>query len=101
MMNLRAESIGSANRVVTTAGTQVQLTTTSTPAVWVIITAAPANGGNITIGGPDVDGTADAESGMTLDGGQTTPLLPITDLADIWIDTSNSGDEVGYIYGAP
>lgn len=93
-----AKRLGNGNTVVTTAGTQVQLTATRTPCAWVIVTAAPANGGNITVGGPDVDATADAESGVTLDALQSV-TIPVADLSEVWVDTTNSGDEVGYVYG--
>lgn len=93
-----AARLGSGNKVVTTAGTPVQLTSTVTPIVWVIITAAPANGGKITVGDSSVVATADAERGVTLSAGDSV-MLPIIDLSLVYLDTTNSGDEVGYLYG--
>lgn len=99
MMDLRASAIGNGNKVVAAAGTQEALVASSTPALWVVITAAPANAGNITVGASDVDATGDAEAGLTLDAVQSTPLLPVTDLKDLWVDATDNGDEVGFIYG--
>ena len=92
-------SIGAGNTVVTTAGTRVQLTTTATPCSWVVITAAPANAGKITVGGSTVVATADAEVGVTLSAGDSF-TVPINDVSKVYIDATNSGDEVGYLYGA-
>ena len=94
-----ASSIVSGNRVVTTAGTQVQLVlSTTVTSEWVVITAAPANTGRITVGDANVDATADAEAGITLGPGDSVSL-PVRNLSSVWIDSTVSGDEVGYLYG--
>jgi hypothetical protein len=92
-------SLVGGNKVVTTAGTQVQLVTTSTPCAWVIISAAPANAENIVVGDANVDATADAEAGISLDAGQNI-RLDVNDASMIWLDASASGEEVGYLIGA-
>ena len=93
-----ASSIAGGNTVVTTAGTRVVLSSTNANVAWVIITAAPANTGKITVGGSDVVATADAEVGITLSAGDSL-TLPINNLGSIWLDSTVSGDEVGYLYG--
>jgi hypothetical protein len=76
----------------------VQLTSTVTPCVWLAITAAPANAGNIVVGDANVDATADAENGISLAAGDTF-VLPVNDVSMVWIDATTSGDEVGFLYG--
>ena len=93
-----ATGVTGGNFVVTTAGTQLQLTATPTPCVWVKITAAPANTGGIVVGDADVDGTADAESGITVAKG-TTETFHVSDASLLWVDAPNSGDEFGYLIG--
>lgn len=94
-----AATLEAGNTVVTAAGTPVQLTSTSTPCAWVKITAAPNNGGNITVGDEDnVDATSDAEAGVTLDAGVTETFY-VQNANVLWLDTTNSGDEVGYLIG--
>lgn len=93
-----AESVLGGNTVVTSAGTQVQLITTSTPCVWVKVTAAPANTAGIVVGDANVDATADAETGITVAKGATETFY-VKDASKLWIDAPNSGDECGYLIG--
>ncbi len=93
-----AASIVSGNFVVTTAGTQQQLSATSIPCVWVMITAAPANTAGIVVGDANVDGTADAENGITVPKA-TTETFFVRDASLLWVDAPNSGDEFGYLIG--
>ena len=79
-----ATGVTGGNFVVTTAGTQLQLTATPTPCVWVKITAAPANTGGIVVGDADVDGSADAESGITVAKGTTETSTSETDPCSGW-----------------
>ncbi len=85
-------SIGNGSKVVETAGTAVPLAA-STACRKVIITAKQANAGVIWVGGVDI------ESGVG------KPLVPlqdieilVDDLAKIYIDASQNGDGVTYIY---
>lgn len=93
-----ASSLLGGNKVVTAAGTQERLVASSTPCAWVVITAAPANTGKITIGDSSVDATADAENGVTLEAGASF-TVPINDATNVWLDATVSGDEVGYLIG--
>lgn len=93
-----AASVVGGNKVVTTADTQVQLVSASTPCVWVKITAAPANTGGIVVGDANVSGAADAETGITVAKG-TTETFFVKDASVLWLDAPNSGDECGYLIG--
>lgn len=100
-MSARATSVrelGVGNKAVATAGTAEALVSASTPCAWVVITAAPANTGNITVGDSNVVAAADAEAGVTLAAGDSL-TLPVLDLSIVFIDATVSGDEVGFLYG--
>jgi len=100
-MSIYAESaakvVGS-NVVVASAGTQVQITATPTPCVWVMVTAAPANTGGIVVGDSSVDGTADAETGVSVAKG-TTETFFVKDASELWVDAPTSGDECAVLIG--
>lgn len=87
-----ATSIGSGSKNVTTAGTRVQLATTTT-CKKVIITANVANTGTIWVGGSSVA----ANSGIPLVALQNV-TLDISDLAAIWLDSTVNGEGVTYAY---
>jgi hypothetical protein len=85
-------SVGSGNKTVTTAGTQVQLAST-TPCRKVNITAKLANTGVIWVGD------------LNVAAGSGKPLVPlqdieieVDDLADIWIDASADNQGVTFLY---
>lgn len=98
IFNTPPTSLLTGNTAVASAGTRVQLTTTKTPCAWVVVTAAPANAGNIVVGDVNVVATSDAERGVTLDGGDSI-TIPIADVSSVYIDADTSGDEVGYLAG--
>ena len=95
MTEFPPDTIGDGNCTVTTAGTRVQLTTTSTACKKVLITANGANSGNIWVGGATV------ANGR---GKQLVPLqdleLWIDDLSKIYVDATSSLDGVHYVYVA-
>ena len=85
--------IGDGSQTVTTAGTRVQLSTTSIACKEVLITALGSNSGNIWVGG------------ITVANGRGKQLVPIQDiklqiddLSKIYIDATSSGDGVAYVY---
>ena len=88
-----ATAIGDGKKTVTTAGTAVQLTTTSTPAKMVRITANGANTGNIFVGGSTIDSTRGKQL-VTLQDIQ----LEIDDLSKVYIDASVNGEGVTYVF---
>lgn len=76
---------------VPSAGTRVQLATNTIVAG--IIQAPSTNAGNIFVGGSNVSSTI---FGAELQAGQSTGIA-IDNTDNIWVDTSNSGDDVAFI----
>lgn len=91
-------AIGHGVRVVTTAGTDVALTTTSTAAHWVVVQAQTDNTGWIAVGTSGVDATEATGTGVLLDAGESV-TIPIDDLANVYIDATVNGEGVRYTYG--
>ena len=88
--------IGHGVKVVTTAGTDVVLATT-TACKLVIIQAQTDNTGIIAVGASGVDATIATGTGVALYAGESITLLA-DDLADIYIDATVSGEGVRYTY---
>lgn len=89
--------IGDGVTTVTTAGTDVVLAS-STAAKWVIVQAQTDNTGWIAVGATGVDATVATGTGILLGAGESI-TLPIDNLADIFIDSTVSGEGVRYSYG--
>ena len=83
-------------KVVTTAGTDVALAST-TPAKVVIIQAQTDNTDAIAVGGVGVDATIATGTGTILYAGDTV-TLEVDDLADVYIDAIVSGEGVRFTY---
>lgn len=90
-------AIGHGVKTVTTAGTDVVLSTTKN-AKWVIIQAQTDNTGIIAVGAVGVDATVATGNGVALAAGESVSL-PANDLVNIYIDATVSGDGVRYTYG--
>jgi len=88
--------IGHGVKTVTTAGTDVVLSASTTAKV-VIITAQTDNTGLVAVGGSGVDATVLTGTGVALWAGDSVTLL-VDDLADVYIDATVSGDGVRYTY---
>ena len=88
--------IGNGVKVVTTAGTDVALATT-TPAKMVIIQAQTDNTSTVAVGATGVDATIATGTGIVLYPGETLTLF-CDDLADIFIDSLVNGEGVRYTY---
>ncbi len=84
------------NKDVTTAGTRVQLSSTSVPCIDLIIQAKRTATGRLYISGPSV--AADT-NGIYLNAGQSLSLS-VTNLNQVWIDSSVNGEGVTYMYTA-
>lgn len=90
----------------TTAGTRKRLTVANILTPWVMLQALAANSGSIHVG----DSTVSATNGINLNVPNMAGADLVTDhvifdihpdkisLRDIWIDTSNSGDDVMVTY---
>lgn len=90
-------AIGHGVKTVTTAGTDVVLSTTKN-AKWVVIQAQTDNTGIIAVGASGVDATVATGNGVALAAGESLSI-PANDLANIYIDSTVSGDGVRFTYG--
>lgn len=88
--------IGHGVKVVTTAGTDVVLAA-STAAKLVIIQAQTDNTSVIAVGGSGVDATLATGTGIILYPGESI-VLPVDNLADVYIDALVNGEGVRYTY---
>lgn len=82
---------------VTTPGTAVQLTSTSTVCKMLIIQALFSNTHNIAVGGSGVLATVGSEKGITLNPGATY-TIPVVDVSLIYIDAITGTEGVTYQY---
>lgn len=88
---------------ITTAGTELQLTTTKTNAYGVKIKAKIGNTGNMYVGH---DNTVSATTGFELDAGEMVDVAALLgvdkdtpiDLSQIWLDSSVNGEGVCVVY---
>lgn len=83
-------------KVVTTAGTRVTLAS-STACEQVVITAETDNTGIVVVGGSTVVAALATRRGIPLYAGDTI-TLEIDNLADVYLDSTVSGDGVTYAY---
>ena len=96
-VNVAYEVMDSGRQTVTTVGTRVRLTTVPTPASLVMLTAETDNTGIITYGGSQVDAALATRKGFPLSVGQSSPWIPVSNLSNIWLDTTVNTDGVTYI----
>jgi len=83
-------------KAVTTAGTRVQITATSTPCAGVLIQALAGNTSDITVGMVNVVGAAGATHiGVNLIKGDSI-YMPIRDLNLLYLDSITNGDAAYY-----
>jgi len=80
-----------------TAGTALQLSSSSIACRRVIVQARVANTGNIAVGASTVVATAGAERGIVLVPGGSY-IFNVTDVNKLYIDAAVSGEGVSYIY---
>ncbi len=90
-----ASAIGNGVKTVTTAGTAVQLSTTSRPCKEVTLQAPMANTGAVAVGSSTVNATTGSGS-LLYAGGSIT--LKIDNLNKLWLDSTVNGEGVGYSY---
>lgn len=88
-------AINGGSQVITTAGTKVQLTSTSTASRYVIIVGKTTNTGKIYVGGSSIDNTR----GRPLNAEQSEKI-DINDISKIWLDADVNGEGVTYLYVA-
>lgn len=92
---------------VTTAGTKQQITTANIQTPWVMLQVLDGNSGSIFVGDDQVSSTNGIELKETNYAGAdlfaphlilSVPAPATISLSDIWVDTSNSGDDVAVMY---
>lgn len=91
-----AGAIADNRRSVTTAGTRVQLSTSSVPCKGVAITAEATNTGVIVVGGSTVVASPSTRRGTPLAAGDTC-TLDIDNLNKVYLDATINGEGVTYI----
>ena len=84
-------------KVVAAIGTAEALSSTALVTTFVIITAETNNTGVVTVGASTVVGAVGTRRGIPLNAGDTLSLGGV-DLADVYLDTTVSGDGVTYLY---
>lgn len=96
------EKIVSGTKTVTTAGTAVQLTTTSTPigGIWLSGDTEGA-GGVIVVGDSSVDAIEGQQQGIVIVPGNASIFVPIDNLNKIWVDSASNGGKLCYAYLQP
>ena len=89
--------IGVGNKTVTTAGTAVQVSSTSIRCSKLEITALETNAGVITVGDSNVVAAVATRKGTPLGPGDTL-TMNIHDVSKIYIDSTVSADKISYTY---
>jgi hypothetical protein len=95
----------SGRTAVTTGGTAVQLSATSTPVRCLWIMAATANTNPVVVGGSDVVAAVGTRKGIALR--STDPPVRLTaadgvdELSDVYVDAVTNGEAVTWAYTTP
>lgn len=84
-------------KVVTTAGTRVQITTAPIMVKRCTITAETDNTGAVVVGGATVVASLSTRTGVPLNAGDSYEL-EIGDLSKVYLDSETSGDGVTFNY---
>lgn len=90
------ETVGDGRKVVTTAGTREQLGSVTT-CRRIIIVAETDNTGTIVVGGASCVAALATRRGVPLEAGDSIEVF-VQELADIYLDSTVSGDGVTYLY---
>lgn len=91
------DTIGHGSKTVTTAGTPVQLSSTSVPCKLVVIQARTTNTGLIAVGASGVSANASSGTGVVLNAGDSFEIQ-VTDLNKVYIDSTANGESVRFTY---
>lgn len=89
--------LNTGRKVVTTAGTAVALAS-STTCKWVAVTAETDNTSTVVVGDSGVIASLSTREGVPLGAGDSI-VIPIDNLADVYIDSLVSGEGVTFLYG--
>jgi hypothetical protein len=91
------ENVGDGIKDVTTAGTRVQLSTSSVACRMVQVQARPENTGVVVVGSSGVVASASTRRGIALVPGASVALR-VTDLNKLYLDSAVSAEGVSYVY---
>ena len=89
--------LNTGRKVVTTAGTAVALAS-STTCKWVAVTAETDNTSTVVVGDSGVIASLSTREGVPLGAGDSI-VIPIDNLADVYIDSLVNGEGVTFLYG--
>lgn len=90
-------AVGDGRQSVTTAGSRVQLSTSSVACKRVVVQALETNTGTVVVGGATVVAAAGSRQGYAIYPTQSV-LLTVSNLNLIYLDSTANGDVVHYIY---
>ena len=90
-------TIGTGRQTVTTNGTPVQLSGTSTATRRVFIQSETDNTGNIIVGDSNIESVVGSERGIVLFTSQSI-IIEIDNLNKVYIDSTVNGEGVAYLY---
>lgn len=93
----QSDTLAGGNKDVTTAGTRVQLSTTSVPCIDLIIQAKRGNTGRIYVGGAAVANTD--TNGIYIGAGMSMSLS-VSNLNQVYLDSSVNAEGVTFLYTA-
>ena len=93
-----ATGIVSGTKTVTTAGTAVRITASSTPMKGIYLSADIIVGKVIAIGDSGVVANVSGQKGIILIPGNDPVFLKVSDLSLLWIDSQTDGGKLSYCY---
>lgn len=96
-ISLAATTLTDGIKTITTAGTPEQISTTSVPCEYVMVSPLTTNTGYVALGGSTVIATATQMRGIALGTGHSPVLVPVDDLNKIYLDVEFAGQGISYI----
>ena len=96
-----AGTIVSGTTTVTTSGTAVRITATSTPIAGVWVGGDIGNAGVVLVGDVNVSATGGTQQGMIIGPAESSKFLAINDLNKLWVDADEDGDKIVWLYLQP
>lgn len=89
------------NTTITTAGTPVRITSTSTPCAGVWVAGDTGNAGIIYVGSSTVDGVASQQRGISVEPAGNSVFIPVNNLDLLYVDSQENGDIAVWSYLQP
>ncbi len=95
------EKIVDGNTTITTSGTPVRITATSTPIPGAWVGGDENNSGLIYVGTSTVDGVAGQQRGIAIEPAGNSIFIPVNNLNLLYVDASANGDIASWAYVQP